>query len=157
MASAVQSKAELIVNHAAAYPAKIANQITLESGLIEDIIDTLFPDETIKTSNYTVVINQGDSGKSLVSALDGMVFTLPAIAVGNTFDFTNTADDAGAKLSISPDANDGITYLGSEANNKDLINTKTTSLKGDMVTIAAFTALLTWQVARARGIWAKET
>lgn len=156
MASEVKSKAELIVLEAAAYPTMIENQIGLESQLIQDIVDTVMPDETIKTSNYNVVINAGDSGKLLVSALDGMVFTLPAIAIGNVFDFKNTADDAGAKLSISPNSSDGITYLGSETDNKDLINTKTTSLKGDMVTIAGFTAVLTWQVPRVRGIWAKE-
>lgn len=155
MASAVQSKAELIVLEAAAYPTMIENQIGLESQLIQDIVDTVIPDQVIKTSNYTVVINAGDSGKSFVSALDGMVFTLPAIAIGNDFEFENTGADGAAKLSISPNSADGITYLGAESDDSDLINTKTTALKGDKVTIASFTAVVTWQVPRVRGIWAK--
>ena len=154
MASEVQSKAELVTLHAAAYPTLIRDVQALLSGLIEDIVDTVIPDQTAKTADYTVIIST-DSGKSFVSALDGVTFTLPGIAIGNTFEFTNTADDAGAKFSIAPNASDGITYLGSETDNKAMINTKTTSLKGDMATIAGFTAVVTWQVPRVRGIWAK--
>ena len=41
-----------------------------------------------KTSNYTVLT--GDSGKTFVSETDGVVFTLPAIAVGYVFKHLQT-------------------------------------------------------------------
>lgn len=109
----------------------------------------------IKTANYTVVVND-DSGKTLVSALDGIVYTLPSIAIGETVTFVNMADDGQAALNISPAALDGITYAGSATDDKDLINTKATAKKGDYVTLASLDGVVAWQVVDARGVWAKE-
>jgi len=108
-----------------------------------------------KTANYTVIINT-DSGKSLASDLDGVVFTMPSIATGNTITFVNTAEDGTAELNISPAAVDGINYIGSNTDNKDLINTKATAKKGDYVTLASLNGTTAWQVVAVRGVWAKE-
>ncbi len=108
-----------------------------------------------KTANYTVIINT-DSGKSLASDLDGVVFTMPSIATGNTITFVNTAEDGTAELNISPAAADGINYIGSNTDNKDLINTKATAKKGDYVTLASLNGTAAWQVVAVRGVWAKE-
>jgi len=108
-----------------------------------------------KTANYTVIINT-DSGKSLASDLDGVVFTMPSIATGNTITFVNTAEDGTAELNISPAAADGINYIGSNTDNKDLINTKATAKKGDYVTLASLNGTTAWQVVAVRGVWAKE-
>ena len=110
---------------------------------------------TIKTANYTVIITT-DSGKTFVSTLDGIVYTLPSIAIGNTITFVNMADDGQAALNISPAAADAITYAGSAVDNKDLINTKATAKKGDFVTLASLDGVIAWQVVDARGVWAKE-
>ena len=109
----------------------------------------------IKTSNYTVVIGD-DSGKTIVSTLDGIVYTLPSIAIGNTVTFVNMADDGQGAVNISPAAIDGITYAGSSTDNKDLINTKATAKKGDFVTLASLDGVVAWQVVAVRGIWDKE-
>jgi len=109
-----------------------------------------------KASAYTVVITT-DSGKTFTNALtDGVVFTLPSIAIGNTVTFVNTAPDGQADLTISPAAADGITYAGSSTDNKDLINTKATAKNGDFVTLASLDGVVAWQVVDARGVWAKE-
>jgi len=109
-----------------------------------------------KASAYTVVITT-DSGKTFTNALtDGVVFTLPSIAIGNTVTFVNTAPDGQADLTISPAAADGITYAGSSTDNKDLINTKATAKHGDFVTLASLDGVVAWQVVAIRGIWAKE-
>ena len=107
-----------------------------------------------KAANYSVVV--GDSGKTFTSKTDGVVFTLPAIAVGYVFTFVNTATDGANTLTISPNANDGILYAGSLTDDKDLINTKATSKVGDYVTIASFNSLLFWTVVDVQGIFAKE-
>ena len=88
-----------------------------------------------KKSNYTVTTS--DSGKTFVSSTDGVVFTLPAIAIGYSFKFVNNAPDGANALTISPAAADGITYAGSSTDNKDLINTKATSKQGDYVVISS--------------------
>jgi hypothetical protein len=113
---------------------------------------------TVKDSAYTVVANT-DSGKTFITFTDNMVFTLPAIALGETYTFINGAEDGAAKLSISPNAADGIMYLNSATDNKDLINTKATAKKGDFVTLSAVYTGATldyWTVTNIRGVWAKE-
>ena len=107
-----------------------------------------------KTSNYTVTT--GDSGKTFVSSTDGVVFTLPAIAIGYSFKFVNNAPDGANALTLSPNASDGITYAGSSTDDKDLINTKATSKQGDFVVISSLDGTTAWQVTQVRGTFAKE-
>jgi hypothetical protein len=107
-----------------------------------------------KSSNYTVTT--ADSGKTFVSETDGVVFTLPAIAIGYSFTFVNNAPDGTNTLTISPNAADGITYAGSSTDDKDLINTKVTSKQGDYVVISSLDGTTAWQVTQVRGIFAKE-
>ena len=110
-----------------------------------------------KDSNYTVVIANGDSGKTFLSNTKDVVFTLPAIAVGNVYTFINTGADGQNNLTISPDANDGILYVGGLVDDKDLINTQATSKVGDYVKIAALNSTAHWTVVEAQGVWAKES
>lgn len=114
-----------------------------------------FQRQVLKLADYTVVTTT-DGGKLFSSVLDGIVYTLPAIAIGNSWGFINLADDGEAALNIDPNSNDGITWAGSETDNKDLINTKATQKKGDFAFLSSFTAVVTWQVPWARGVWAKE-
>ena len=109
-----------------------------------------------KESNYTVVATT-DSGKTFTSKTNGAVFTLPAIAVGNIFTFVNTAEDGANTFTISPNANDGILYVGGLVDDKDLINTKATSKVGDFVKIAALNSTAHWTVVECQGVWAKES
>ena len=109
-----------------------------------------------KDSNYTVVIST-DSGKTFISKTTDVVFTLPAIAVGNVYTFINTGADAQNNLTVSPDGNDGILYLGGLVDDKDVINTKATSKVGDYVTIASLNSTVFWTVVDVQGVWAKES
>jgi len=122
------------------------------NGLASFFVDS---NADVKTSNYTVIIDD-DSGSTIASTLDGFIATLPGIATGNTVTFVNMADDGEAEFSISPAAADSITYAGSAVDDKDLINTKATSKKGDSVTLASLDGVVSWQVVDVRGIWAKE-
>jgi len=110
-----------------------------------------------KDSNYTVVIANGDSGKTFLSNTKDVVFTLPAIAVGNVYTFINTGADGQNNLTISPDADDGILYVGGLVDDKDLINTQATSKVGDYVKIASLNSTAHWTVVEAQGVWAKES
>ena len=109
-----------------------------------------------KDSNYTVVIST-DSGKTFLSNTTDVVFTLPAIAVGNVYTFVNTAADGGNNLTISPNSSDGILYLGALTDDSDVINTASTSKVGDYVTIASLNSTVFWTVVDVQGVWAKES
>jgi len=108
-----------------------------------------------KDSNYTVVINNGDSGKTFLSNTKDVVFTLPAIAIGNVYTFVNTGADGQNNLTISPAAADGIVYLGALTDDSDVINTQATSKVGDYVTIASLNSVVFWTVVDVQGVWAK--
>ena len=109
-----------------------------------------------KDSNYTVVINNGDSGKTFLSNTKDVVFTLPALAIGNVYTFVNTGADGQNNLTISPATLDGILYLSSLTDNKDIINTQGTSKVGDYVTIASLNSTVFWTVVDVQGVWGKE-
>jgi len=109
-----------------------------------------------KDSNYTVVIST-DSGKTLLSNTKDVVFALPSIAIGNVYTFVNTGADGQNNLTISPVSIDGILYLGSLTDNKDLINTQGTSKVGDYVTLASLNSTAHWTVVDSQGLWAKES
>ena len=60
-------------------------------------------------------------------------------------------------MTISPNSSDGILYLGSLTDNKDVINTASTSKVGDYVTIASLNSTVFWTVVDVQGVWAKES
>ena len=130
----------------------MARLTNFPNGIGSFLVDSLAVE---KKANYTVVIGT-DSGKTFTSELDGVVFTLPSIAIGNTVTFVNMAPDGAAELSVSPAALDAITYAGTEVDDKDIINTKATAKQGDFITLASLDGVLSWQVVAVRGVWAKE-
>ena len=107
-----------------------------------------------KSSNYTVT--NADSGKTFTSSTDGVVFTLPAISIGRVFTFVNTGADGTNALTISPNAADGILYAGSLTDDKDIINTKSTSKVGDYIVCASLNSTAHWTVVAVQGVFAKE-
>jgi hypothetical protein len=112
-------------------------------------------DTVVKTAAYTVVTST-DSGK-IFEVKDGydVTFTLPAIAIGNTFTFIYTGRKGGGSITLSPNASDGVSYAGSATDDKDMQLTKVTAQSGDMVTIASLDQTVAWQVTNVKGIWAK--
>jgi hypothetical protein len=109
----------------------------------------------IETKTSSATLTTADSGKTFVSATDGVVFTLPAIATGAVFKFVNAAEDGTNTLTISPNASDGIDYAGSKTDDKDVINTKATSKQGDFIVIASLSSTTHWSVTSVRGVFAK--
>lgn len=111
--------------------------------------------EVRKSAAYTVVSNT-DAGKTFVSDVATITYTLPAIAIGNTFTFVYDGEDSQGTIILSPNASDGIAFKGSQTDDKDLILTLATAKRGDFVTLAALDQTVSWQVTAVRGVWAKE-
>jgi len=110
----------------------------------------------VETLTQAKTLDAQDTGKIFESALDSMVYTLPATAYGYTFTFVNTAADSSAKLSISPHSDDKI--MGPDiagVDDKDLINTAATQDKGDTVTLVG-DGSLGYYVHYIHGTWAAE-
>jgi hypothetical protein len=114
--------------------------------------------EEINSATDTTVIgttsDNGDCGKTFLVNITSVI-TLPAIAIGNTFTYVNNGEDGTVQITLSPQAVDGISWVGSATDDKDLINTLATAKKGDFVTIAALDQAIAWQVVASSGIWAK--
>jgi hypothetical protein len=115
--------------------------------------------EEISTSTDTTVIGttgaRGDCGTTFL-VNQTCVITLPSIAIGNNFTYVNNGPDGTVQISLSPAAIDGIGWVGSKTDDKDLINTLATARRGDYVTISSGDAVVAWQVVESAGIWAKE-
>ena len=122
------------------------------------------------TSNKT--LTAADSGIVQNVIADAIVITLPSTANGLTYTVRNggkpvTNGPAGSGsngtvlVSLSPAAADGFTggFTGTPTVNKDLLNTKATSLVGDYVTVTGTgTAGVTgWIVTEATGTWVRES
>jgi len=111
--------------------------------------------EVRKTAAYTVVTST-DAGKTFISNIASITYTLPAIAIGNTFTFFYDGEDGAGTIILSPNSSDGIAFKGSQTDDKDLILTLATAQRGDYVTLAALDQTVSWQVTAVRGVWAKE-
>ena len=114
-------------------------------------------DTTAKEANYTLV-KDTDCGVQFTSYTDAVIFTLPAIAGadGQVFKIMNTGDDGTNTLTISPNSADGINFKADTTDDKDIINTKVTSKKGDYIIITNDASNDYWSVADIKGVWANE-
>lgn len=111
-------------------------------------------EQQLHTGNDT--FTAADSGIVHKCATDGVVFTLPATDAGLTITVVNAGADGAAGISISPHADDKIMGVNiTAADNKDLINTKSTAKKGDFVRLVGDGAD-GWFVQAIGGIWARE-
>jgi hypothetical protein len=121
-----------------------------------------------KTATYTVDATT-DCGMVILDATDNAVITVPDAATANAgccVTVIATAADGGALISVSPHSSDGIDgscmgitpvfYEFSGAVNKDLQLTKSTSNKGDTVTLCS-DGSAGWYVTNCLGIWVSQS
>ena len=117
------------------------------------------------TADTTLGANQ--AGQDFNVATDALTITLPQITadtIGMEFLFRNTGADANNIITISPNATDSVngTIANAAADSvaggvvdKDWINTKATSNKGDFVKLRAVSTTA-WYIIDGVGIWASE-
>lgn len=123
------------------------------------------------TSGGGAVLTTGDT--TLTAASSGGIFmvsdedtlTLPATVVGLTYTFVNIGTDGGNIMVISPAAADFIAgtvsltdsttgSVGSDVN-EDVINTKSSAINGDTITIVG-DGVDGWYILRSSGIFVSE-
>jgi hypothetical protein len=135
--------------------------VTATAAEINNAADVSANSEVLTT---TQALDVTDCGRAFFIATDALVITLPATIAGCKMSFTNTGADGANIITISPAAVDyiagTITLAASVVDlgvvdDKDLINTKTTSVTGDSATIIG-DGVAGWFVLSSTGIWASE-
>jgi hypothetical protein len=126
-----------------------------------------FLQKIVTTPTVSAVLTYADCGKVYAVAVDAALFTLPAATgmPGCQFTFINTAAAGAAILDVKMGAADfyagyfssaigsGATYSTSTGLAMTLSNTKSTSKRGDSVTLLSI-GTTTWMVSGATGTWA---
>jgi hypothetical protein len=132
--------------------------VPLESGGILSDVVVISADTTLRVE---------DSGKTFLVATDALTITLPSTASGVKYTFINSGADGNNIITVSPAAADGIAGTVTLAAtvvvldgtvDKDLINTKASSILGDACTIVGSGTAGTgaWFIKGSTGIWARE-
>jgi hypothetical protein len=114
---------------------------------------TLTADTTLALATHSVQV-----GAYVNIATDAKTLTLPAVTVGSSYIIVNSAADAGALLTISPNSSDQflVDIAGAAGtDNKDIINTKATQSRLDYVHLMGIDAI-GWMIADIRGTWVDE-
>ena len=117
------------------------------------------------TADKTLTVE--DSGKTFMVATDALTITLPSTIAGLEYTFMNSGGDGNNIVTVSPAAADGISGTVTLASSvvalsgvvdKDLINTKATSISGDTATIVGtgIAGTEAWLLKGSTGIWASE-
>ena len=115
---------------------------------------TLTADTTLALVTHSVQV-----GAYVNIATDAKTLTLPAVVVGASFIIVNSAADAGALLTISPNGSDKflVDIAGAAGtDNKDIINTKATQSRLDFVHLMGIDAI-GWMIVDIRGTWVDES
>jgi len=110
---------------------------------------------TAETVSADKTLDAQDTSKVLFVDTDAKTITLPAVE-GMKFRVVNAGAFGTVAVTISPNTNDGIKGPDlTNTDNKDIINTKTTACRGDMLDIE-YADATGWAVTKIKGTWAKE-
>ncbi len=139
-----------------------------DDALISGIATGLQKTQVVAANAYTVV-SAADGDIVIFAAADNDVVTLPDAAAANLgmrVTVINNGADAACKVSISPHSSDkifggihgaagGDLVSFAEGADKDIINTKATTKKGDYAVLVSDGAL-GWNVIGGKGVWASQ-
>jgi hypothetical protein len=129
--------------------------------------DVLYSRVKQNTISADATLGANQSGEEFNVATDALTITLPQITsenIGMEFLVRNTGADANNIITLSPASTDGINgtianaaadSVASGVVDKDWINTKATSNKGDFVKLRAVSTTA-WYIIDGVGIWASE-
>jgi len=120
--------------------------------VVQEIVHARADAEDI-TGNKT--LDEEDVGKIFHVTADATI-TLPSTAVGYVYTLVCDGADGTVEITVSPAAADKIMGVDiTDADDKDLVNTKATAKRGDYVKIFG-DGSLGWYVMEIAGTWARE-
>lgn len=123
--------------------------------------------DSVKAVAADLTLTNEDSGQTFAVGTDALTITLPSTVKGLEYTFQNHGADGNNIITVSPAAADGISGTITLAAtvvslsgvvDKDLINTKASSISGDTITIigTGIAGTEAWLVKYSTGIWASE-
>lgn len=125
--------------------------VEFDAGVLQDPHAGLIAESTA----IDKTLDAQDSGKVIFVTADTKVITLPAVT-GMKCRVVNGCAYGVAAVTVSPNASDGVKGPDLTAvDDKDLINTKATANRGDLVDLEYGDAT-GWAVTKIIGTWAKE-
>lgn len=133
----------------------------VSSGVVEvqfDAIDGVDPygDRVRETVSADLTLDAEDSGKLLWVDTDAKVITLPAVAGLAGITVVNGGAYGTILVTIDPNAVDMIEGPNiTAADNKDILNTKATANRGDLITLEYGDAN-GWAITAIKGTWVRE-
>lgn len=136
-----------------------------KKALADGRLSELSSSKNVVTLTASVTLTDADSGKTFLIGTDALTITLPATVAGFKAKFINIGAAGNNIITIAPVAADGIagtitlastvvTRVGTV--NTALVNTKSTSTKGNTVVIegTGVTGTGAWYIESSTGIWA---
>tara|TARA_R110000751_G_C13654725_1_gene468464 strand:- start:426 stop:851 length:426 start_codon:yes stop_codon:yes gene_type:complete len=130
-----------------------------DSSALIQTLSGLAPIRLIADTTLAVATHSAQVGSYVEVYADAKTLTLPAVVVGASFIIVNVMDDAGALLTISPNANDKflVDIAGAAGtDDKDVINTKATQKKYDFIHLVGLSAV-GWAIHNVSGIWVDQS
>lgn len=116
-----------------------------------------WPNRMHETLSADLTLDAEDNGKVLHIDTDDKTFTLPVTATAIDVIIVNDGADGAVGISIDPNSNDKIFGMDiGGTNDKDLINTKGTAIRGDWVHIVGGPTD-GYRIVGKRGIWETES
>jgi hypothetical protein len=127
------------------------------AGILDNVV--------VLTADYALRVE--DSGKTFFLSTDALTITLPDTIKGLEYTFMNSGGDGNNIITVSPAVSDGISGTVTLAStvvalsgvvDKDLVNTKATSISGDTATVVGTGTAgdRAWLLKGSTGIWASE-
>lgn len=132
--------------------------------------------DNTETITASTTLSSGQSGTIFFVATDALTITLPPVGAqglgasadaapaGTIYTFVNSGADGNNTITLSPNASDAIfgtvpnaaaDSVSGGVDDKDIVNTKATSNKGDRITIVS-DGSTGWFITSGVGIWASE-
>lgn len=131
------------------------------------LAEKVYGKETVEIITDNRTLTYEDTEKTFLIGTDQKVVTLPPTKAGVKYTFINSGGNANNIVAVSPAAADGISGTVTLATsvvaiagvvNKDVLNTKSSAIKGDSLTIVGtgVTGTTAWIIVASTGIWAAE-
>ena len=131
------------------------------------LAEKVYGKETVEIITDNRTLTYEDTEKTFLIGTDAKVVTLPATKAGIKYTFINSGANGNNIIAVSPAAADGISGTVTLASsvvaiagvvNKDVLNTKSSAIKGDSLTIVGtgVTGTTAWIIVASTGIWAAE-
>ena len=134
----------------------VSSGIVIVAFDVDNFVDP-YAGKTAATVSANTTLNATHSGKALFVDTDAKIITLPAVEGIGGIKVVNIGAFGTVLIEVAPNAADMIEGPGiTAADNKSILNTKTTARRGDYINLEYGDAN-GWTITDMKGTWVRET